>query len=238
MKRLSVNIDHVATVREARQAREPDPVLAAQLALLGGAHGITLHLRGDRRHVQDHDFRRLKEQIRAPITLEMGIDDSLIALAVAVRPAAVTLVPERPDEVTTEGGIDLVRSKEVVREACRALRQGVERVCLFLDPDPEQLELAAETGADSVELHSGRYADAESSASRDEELRRLIDGARLVTARGLQANVGHGLDYLNVVPLVSVPEIHEFSIGHSIVARAIYVGVQQAVRDMVALLGG
>ena len=240
---LGVNIDHVATVRQARYARnassinvEPDPVEAALAAERGGAVGITAHLRQDRRHVIDSDIFRLKERIGTKLTLEMGNSPEIVAIALRVLPADVCLVPESREEVTTEGGLDCVTHRAALEPTLRAMKDVGIRVSLFIDPDPSQIETAAALGAPVVELHTGAYAEA-SGVARDEELGRLIEAARLAGEAGIQVNAGHGLNYVNVKPILGIPKLVELNIGHSIVSRSVFVGLEQATREMVALLG-
>jgi pyridoxine 5-phosphate synthase len=239
---LGVNIDHVATVRQARYARnassinvEPDPVEAALAAERGGAIGITAHLRQDRRHVVDRDIFRLKESIATKLNLEMGNSPEIVAIALKVLPEDVCLVPESREEVTTEGGLDCIAHRAALEPTLHAMRDAGIRVSLFIDPDPAQIAAAASLGAPVVELHTGAYAEA-SGTARDAELSRLIDAARLASNSGIQVNAGHGLNYVNVAPILSLPNLVELNIGHSIVSRALIVGMEQATREMVALL--
>lgn len=239
---LGVNIDHVATVRQARYARnassinvEPDPVEAALAAERGGAIGITAHLRQDRRHVVDRDIFRLKESIATKLNLEMGNSPEIVAIALKVLPEDVCLVPESRQEVTTEGGLDCIAHRAALEPTLHAMRDSGIRVSLFIDPDPAQIAAAASLGAPVVELHTGAYAEA-SGTARDAELSRLIDAARLASDSGIQVNAGHGLNYANVAPILSIPHLVELNIGHSIVSRALVVGMEQATREMVALL--
>ena len=239
---LGVNIDHVATVRQARYARnassinvQPDPVEAALAAERGGAVGITAHLRQDRRHVIDSDIFRLKERIGTKLNLEMGNSPEIVAIALRVLPADVCLVPESREEVTTEGGLDCVTHRAALEPTLRAMRDVGIRVSLFIDPDPSQIETAAALGAPGVELHTGAYAEA-SGIARDEELGRLIEASLLAGEAGIQVNAGHGLNYVNVKPILGIPNLVELNIGHSIVSRAVFVGIEQATREMVALL--
>jgi pyridoxine 5-phosphate synthase len=236
---LGVNIDHVATVREARKTNEPDPVWAATLAELGGADGITIHLREDRRHIQDRDLRVLMESVAVPINLEMACAADVIAIACDTAPHQATLVPERREEVTTEGGLDIVGSRDKVANAVRRLKDAGIVVSLFLDPDPAQLETAAGLGVDAVELHTGAYAHAAARHHTQEmsaALETLVAAGKQVRAAGLTLDAGHGLTYRNVKPVAAIEGMHELNIGHSIVARAIMVGLEQAVRDMKRLL--
>jgi len=236
---LGVNIDHVATVREARRTNEPDPVWAATLAELGGADAITIHPREDRRHIQERDVRVLMESVTVPINLELACDQDVIAIACQTTPHEATLVPERREEVTTEGGLDVVGSRAKVAEAVRRLKDAGIVASLFLDPDPAQLDAGAELGADAIELHTGAYAQAtlrHNAAETQSALETLIAAGRQVRAAGLVLNAGHGLTYRNVKPIAVIEGMHELNIGHSIIARAIMVGLEQAVRDMKRLI--
>ena len=239
---LGVNIDHVATVRQARYARnaesinvEPDPVEAALAAERGGAVGITAHLRQDRRHVVDRDIFRLKESIGTKLNLEMGNSPEIVAIALKVLPVDVCLVPESREEVTTEGGLDCIAHRIALEPTLKAMRDAGIRVSLFIDPEPGQIEMAAVLGAPVVELHTGAYGEA-SGTARDAELARLIEAARMASEAGIQVNAGHGLNYTNVKPILSLPKLVELNIGHAIVSRALFVGLEKATREMVALL--
>ena len=233
--RLGVNIDHVATIRQARRAREPEPVTAAALAELAGADGITVHLRGDRRHIQDRDLRLLREVVSTRLNVEMAATDEMAAIAADVKPGQVTLVPEHPDEVTTTGGLDVVRHQAVIADMVGRLQASGIAVSLFLDAAPDQIMKARDTGATAVEINTGPYADA-TPDSRPAQLVRIRQAARQAHEDGLEVLGGHGLTYMNVKPVVAIPEIVELNIGHSIIARAVLVGLERAVREMVALL--
>jgi len=232
---LGVNIDHVATLRQARRGRYPDPVHAALAAEVAGADSITLHLREDRRHIQEQDVRALRQLLQTRMNLEMAVTAQMLALAVEVRPADCCLVPERRAELTTEGGLDVAAQLERVREATARLAQAGVRVAVFIDPDPRQIEAAAQAGAPVVELHTGAYAEA-SGAAAATELERLRAGARLAAGLGLTAHAGHGLNYHNVRPVAAVRELVELNIGHAIIAHAVFVGLSAAVREMKALM--
>jgi len=239
---LGVNIDHVATVRQARYARnagsinvEPDPVEAALAAERGGAVGITAHLRQDRRHVIDSDIFRLKEAIGTKLNLEMGNSPEIVAIALKVLPPDVCLVPESREEVTTEGGLDCVTHRATLEPTLKAMLDAGIRVSLFIDPEPDQIAAAASLGAPVVELHTGAYAEA-SGATRETELCRLVRAASLAADAGIQVNAGHGLNYTNIGPILTLPKLVELNIGHSIVSRSLFVGMEQATREMVALL--
>jgi pyridoxine 5-phosphate synthase len=232
MPRLGVNIDHVATIRQARGGHEPDPVWAAALAELGGADGITIHLREDRRHIQDRDLRILRETARVGLNLEMSVEPEIVGIAVQVRPDQVTLVPERRAELTTEGGLDVVGQFDRVAAAVARCREAGLEVSLFIDPDPAQVEASLRAGAQAVELHTGRYADALSAPARAEELNALTVAGAETLARGLRLHAGHGLNYQNVRPVALIDGMAELNIGHSIISRAVFVGMERAVREM------
>jgi pyridoxine 5-phosphate synthase len=233
---LGVNIDHVATIRQARRTYEPDPVWAAALAELGGADGITLHLREDRRHIQDRDLEILRGTVTVKLNLEMACNEEVLEIARRILPDQATLVPERREEVTTEGGLDVAGNRSRVAEVIAALRDRGISVSLFLDPELRQIEAAADLKADAVELHTGKYALARPGADRDRELAALCTAGARVRSAGMVLHAGHGLNYQNVQPIVAIPEMHELNIGHSIVARAVMIGFQQAVREMKELV--
>ncbi|MCL4191299.1 MAG: pyridoxine 5'-phosphate synthase [Thermoguttaceae bacterium] len=233
---LGVNIDHVATVRQARRTYEPDPVWAAALAELGGADCITLHLREDRRHISDRDLRVLRETVTVKLNLEMACDSGVLEIACATKPDQATLVPERREEITTEGGLDVAGQRSRVADVVARLRAAGISVSLFLDPDPRQIDAGAGLGADAIELHTGQYALARPGAEQDRQLAVVRDAARRVRQAGLALHAGHGLTYRNVRPIAAIDDMHELNIGHSIVARALMVGFQQAVREMKDLL--
>lgn len=238
MPALGVNIDHVATIREARKTYEPDPVWAAVQAELAGAEGITLHLREDRRHIQDRDLRLLKQTVQGRLNLEMATEEEITRIAIDVHPDQCTLVPEKREEVTTEGGLDVVGNRDKVRTCIERLKETGIEVSLFIDPDPHQIEQSHELGADAVELHTGRYADAATADQQQDEYDLLDQAGRLVLDLGLKLNMGHGLNYRNVSRIADIPGISELNIGHSIVARAVFVGFEEAVREMKALIEG
>ena len=233
---LGVNIDHVATIRQARHTRYPDPVYAALMAEQAGADSITLHLREDRRHIQDRDLRAMKDVLQTRMNLEMAVTDEMIAIATEVRPRDVCLVPERREELTTEGGLDVAAQLERVREAVARLSEAGIRVSLFIDPDERQLEASRAAGAPVVELHTGAYADALDELRQREELARVQQAALTGTELGLAVNAGHGLNYHNVQPVARIPQIIELNIGHAIVARAIFDGLSTAVIEMKRLM--
>jgi len=232
---LGINIDHVATLRQARRARAPDPVQAALAAEQAGADAITLHLREDRRHIQDRDVRALRGLLQTRMNLEMAVTDEMLGLAAEVRPEDCCLVPEKRQELTTEGGLDVAGQAARIRAAVASLAGAGIRVALFIDPDPAQIEAAAASGAPAVELHTGAYAEA-SGGARATEIERLRTGARLAERLGLEVHAGHGLDYHNVQPVAAIAQIVELNIGHAIVARAVFTGLAAAVRDMKALM--
>jgi pyridoxine 5-phosphate synthase len=236
MVRLGVNIDHVATVRQARRTVEPDPVWAAVLAQLGGADGITVHLREDRRHIQDRDVRLLREMVTIRLNLEMAAVEAITQIACDVKPDEATLVPERRQEITTEGGLDIVANQAAVEETIQVLKGHGIHVSLFIDANLRQIEMAKLLGADAIEFHTGRYADTHSANDRQRELDVLRESARQAHELGLHVHMGHGLTYRNVQPIAAIPEVEELNIGHSIVSRAVMVGIERAVREMKELL--
>ena len=231
MPRLHVNIDHVATVRQARKAQQPDPVFAAGLCELAGANGITAHLREDRRHIQDRDIRLLREVVKTLFNLEMAYTPEMIKLAHEIRPDQVCLVPEKREELTTEGGLDLHSMPDSFAGDIKALQEKGIDVSLFIDPDPNLIEAAADVDATFIELHTGSYANAKGE-KRENELKRLTTAAIYAHELGLRVNAGHGLDYDNVMAIAQIPFIEELNIGYSIIGRAVYVGLDQAVREM------
>jgi len=234
--KLGVNIDHVATLRQARGTRYPDPVQAAMEAEQAGADAITLHLREDRRHIQDQDVEVIRRLLQTRMNLEMAVEDQIIDMACRVRPHEVCLVPERRQELTTEGGLDVIGGLKKITEACSRLAQAGIRVSLFVDADPEQIEAAAQTGAPVIEIHTGPYADAESSQSAQVELVRIGRAVELGLDLKLQVNAGHGLNYHNVQSIAAIPGLSELNIGHAIIARAIFTGLSEAVREMKRLM--
>jgi pyridoxine 5-phosphate synthase len=232
MARLGVNIDHVATIRQARGGREPDPVWAAVLAELGGADGITIHLREDRRHIQDRELRLLRETVQVRLNLEMAVAPEIVDLALRARPDQVTLVPERREELTTEGGLDVDGQVHRVREAVGRIAGAGISVSLFIDPDPRQVEATIAMGVAAAELHTGRYADAPEGPPRRDELEALRRAGAALVAAGVALHAGHGLNYRNVGAIARLDRMAELNIGHAIVSRAIFVGLTQAVREM------
>ncbi|MFV2069167.1 MAG: pyridoxine 5'-phosphate synthase [Pirellulales bacterium] len=235
MPELGVNIDHVATVRQARQTYEPDPIWAAALAELGGADGITIHLREDRRHIVDRDLRVLRETVHVKLNLELACEEGIVSIACETRPDQATLVPERREEVTTEGGLDVTSQPGRIAKVIERLRDAGIYVSLFLDPDHAQLESAAELGSQAVELHTGAYSLAK-GADQNAEMVKLVEAGKRVRELGMALHAGHGLNYHNVQAVAAIEGMHELNIGHSIVARAILVGMERAVREMKTLL--
>jgi len=232
MPRLGVNIDHVATLREVRGGREPDPVWATVLAELGGADVITIHLREDRRHIQDRDLRLLRQTVQVRLNMELAVEPKIIALALEIKPNQATLVPERREELTTEGGLDVVSQRDRVRDALTLFHDSGIEVSLFIDPDPKQVEAAVALGAAAVEFHTGRYANAPPGADRARELGALKAAGVTAVNAGLHLHAGHGLNYQNVAPVARLDRMAELNIGHSIVSRSVFVGMTQAVREM------
>ncbi|MBF0406148.1 MAG: pyridoxine 5'-phosphate synthase [Candidatus Riflebacteria bacterium] len=231
MIKLGVNIDHVATIREARKGCEPDPVHAAALAELSGADGITVHLREDRRHIQDRDLKILRSTVKTRLNLEMAVEEEVVKIAEEIRPEMATLVPEKRQEVTTEGGLDVVSGKERIKEVIKRLKKQNILVSLFIDPDKKQVEKSAELKADFIEFHTGCFANTVGK-EHEKETERLHLMAELAVKLGLRVNAGHGLNYWNVSEVVSMAGIEEFNIGHSIISRAVLVGLERAVREM------
>ena len=236
MAKLGVNIDHVATVRQARGTSEPDPVAAAALAELAGADGITVHLREDRRHIQDRDVEILRQTVKPRLNLEMAPTDEMVGIALKIRPDSATFVPEKREELTTEGGLDVSLHRNLIKRQVELLHQGGIAVSLFIDPDLEQIKAAHRAGAGFVEIHTGAYCDALTEELRREELAKIDTAIRVARKLGLRVNAGHGLNYRNVAAVVALGGVEEFNIGHSIVARAVLVGLERAVREMLALL--
>lgn len=235
MVKLGVNIDHVATVREARKGASPDPVTAASMAELAGADGIVVHLREDRRHIQDRDVRILRDVVQTRLCLEMAATDEMVRIAAEIKPALVSLVPERRAELTTEGGLDVLSVQESLSKVIEALHSHGIIVALFIDPEAKQIKAAQKVSADFIEIHTGRYANAAEKTWRT-HLNDIIESARFAASLGLRVNAGHGLNYNNVLPIARIPEIEELNIGHSIVSRAVLLGMVAAVSEMKALI--
>ena len=238
MARLSVNIDHIATLRQARRAREPDPIAAALLAELAGAEGITVHLRKDRRHIQERDLEILRATIKTKLNLEMGINEEIVKIALRVRPDLATLVPEKEEEITTEGGLDFSRNDSRLKEVISLLHDRKIMVSLFIDPTSSNIKKAHRYNSDTVEIHTGHYAETRDELEIATELEKMAGAAALARKLGLGVNAGHGLDYQNVKKVCLIEEIQEFSIGHSVIARACLVGIKEAVTEMLKLIGG
>lgn len=236
MPALGVNIDHVATVRQARLTYEPDPVWAGVLAELGGADGITLHLREDRRHIQDHDLYTMKKTVQVKLNLEMAAEAEMTGIALDVQPDQVSLVPEKREELTTEGGLDVITNSDRIVRCIDQLQEAGIEVSIFIDPDVDQIAAARNLGVQGVELHTGRYADATSAADQQAEYETLVKASEFSIEQGLKLHMGHGLTYRNVTKIASIPNVSELNIGHSIVSRAVLVGMEQAVREMKALI--
>ncbi|MGL4463205.1 MAG: pyridoxine 5'-phosphate synthase [Planctomycetia bacterium] len=236
MVKLGVNIDHVATIRQARRGVEPDPVWAAVQVQLAGADGVTLHVREDRRHIQDRDARLIREIVQIKYNLESCSSPAMIDLALELKPHQLTLVPEKREEVTTEGGLDVVGGRDRLRDVVARLRGTGISVSMFIDPDPAQTAASKEIGADAVELHTGRYADASTPAAVDAEFAALVAAGKAAVDAGLTLNLGHGLNYHNVQRVAAIAGVDELNIGHSIVSRAVFVGLSEAVREMKRLL--
>lgn len=236
MSRLGVNIDHVATIREARKTDEPDPIAAAVIVELADADGIVVHLREDRRHIHDRDVRLLRQIIKTQLNLEMASTEEIINIALDVKPDKSTLVPEKRQEVTTEGGLDVVGNEEKIADAIKRLNAGGIPVTLFIEADSDQIECSKQVGAEAIELHTGTYAEAETEEEREKELERLKKGAQEALEIGLIVHAGHGLTYRNVCPVAQIKGIDELNIGHTIISRAVLVGLDQAVREMLALI--
>lgn len=238
MPTLGVNIDHVATVRQARRTVEPDPIAAAVLAELAGAEGITAHLREDRRHMQDRDIHLLRQTVRTRLNLEMAATDEMVAIALEVKPDYVTLVPERREEVTTEGGLEIAGQRDRLAGVVETLQTAGIPVSLFIDAEAEQIAASAAIGAQFIELHTGRYAEAVGEAAQAKELAALRRGCEQAIAAGLRVNAGHGLTYWNVYPVAQLPGMEELNIGHTIISRAVLVGIERAVREMKLAMRG
>ena len=238
MVRLSVNIDHIATLRQARRAKEPEPIAAALLAELAGAEGITVHLRKDRRHIQERDLEILRATIKTKLNLEMGTDEEIVKIALRIKPDLATLVPEKEEEITTEGGLDFSRNDSRLKEVISLLHDRKIMVSLFIDPTSSNIKKAHRYNSDTVEIHTGHYAEAKNELEIATELEKIAGAAALARKLGLRVNAGHGLDYQNVKKVCLIEEIQEFSIGHSIIARACLVGIKEAVAEMLKLIGG
>ncbi|MGE4543636.1 MAG: pyridoxine 5'-phosphate synthase [Pedobacter sp.] len=238
MALLGVNVDHVATIRQARGTNEPDPITAAALAELAGADGITIHLREDRRHIQDRDVELMRQTIKSRLNLEMAATDEMVGIALKICPDAVTLVPEKRKELTTEGGLNVALLRQTLNKHIDLLKQGGISVSLFIDPDLEQVKASHRIGADAIEIHTGSYCDATCAVTREKELGKIAAAVKAGNKLGLSVHAGHGLTYYNVQPVVALGGIREFNIGHSIISRAVLVGMERAVREMKELVAG
>jgi len=233
---LNVNIDHVATLREARKISEPDPIIAAGLVELAGADGITIHLREDRRHISDRDVRILRDTIKTKMNLEMAATQEMFDIALKIKPDIVTIVPEKREEITTEGGLDVCSSDKIMQNGISLLKNSGIRVSLFIDPNKDQIKASHSIGANDIELHTGCYANANKIEEQEIEFNRLYKAAELANNLNLQVNAGHGLNYSNTQLICSLPKLRELNIGHSIISRSIFVGITQAVKDMIEIL--
>ncbi|MBI5194482.1 MAG: pyridoxine 5'-phosphate synthase [Nitrospirae bacterium] len=236
MTRLGVNIDHVATVRQARGGVEPEPVAAAILAETAGADGIVCHLREDRRHIQDRDLELLRKIVTSHLNLEMAAVNEMVKIASKIHPDLVTLVPERREELTTEGGLDVIKQESRLKKVIKTLHENDIEVSIFIDPDTKQIESALETGAKIIEIHTGRYANASTRSEREKELEKIVNATLYAREIGLKVSAGHGLNYKNVTAIADIKEIEELNIGHSIISRALFVGMEAAVREMKKLI--
>jgi pyridoxine 5-phosphate synthase len=234
--KLGVNVDHIATIRQARGVHEPDPVTAAALAELAGAEGITIHLREDRRHIQDRDLNLLRQTVKTRLNLEMAATDEMVGIALEVLPDCVTLVPEKREELTTEGGLDISMHRHLLKKQIGLLQQGGITISLFVDPDLDQIKMAHRVGANFVEIHTGSYCETRTRELQRAELQKIETSIRAAQKLGLGVNAGHGLNYLNIQPILALGGVEEFNIGHSIVSRAVLVGMECAVREMVSLI--
>jgi pyridoxine 5-phosphate synthase len=236
MAKLGLNVDHIATVRQARGGMEPDPITAAAMGEMAGAEGITIHLREDRRHIQDRDLEILRRTVKTKINLEMAATQEMVRIALKTKPEQVTLVPEKRQELTTEGGLDVILNLKSITDAVKRLRDGDIIVSLFVDPNQEQIKSASKSGADYIEIHTGAYAEATSWKEQERELEAIDTAIKLARKVGLGVNAGHGLNYVNIKALAAIGGIEEYNIGHSIIARAMLVGLDRAVKDMVELI--
>ncbi|GBE15530.1 pyridoxine 5'-phosphate synthase [bacterium BMS3Abin14] len=236
--RLGVNVDHVATVRQARRVQVPDPVEAAVLAELAGCDGITVHLREDRRHIQDRDLFILRKTVKTRLNLEMAATSEMVKTALEIKPDSATLVPERREELTTEGGLEVGMNVDFLKKTVRLLQDAEIRVSIFVDPDVDQIKACHRIGANAVELHTGKYADAKTPEDAEAEFQRILNAAKITDKLRMEVVAGHGLDYRNVQRIVGIAEVVEVNIGHSIIAKAIMVGIERAVHDMKAVMGG
>jgi pyridoxine 5-phosphate synthase len=236
MAELAVNVDHVATLRQARGIRYPDPIAAAIAAETAGADAIVVHLREDRRHIQERDVRLLRDVVQSRLILEMAATSKMLGIALDIKPDCVTLVPEKREELTTEGGLDLITHQDAIREAVSTLKNAHIKVCIFIDPDLDQIKVAHKIDADMIEIHTGAFCDATTQAKKQKEFNRIVDAAKIGSKLNLGVNAGHGICYNTIKAFAGLTEISEFSIGHSIIGRAVLTGIDQAVRDMKQLI--
>jgi pyridoxine 5-phosphate synthase len=234
--KLAINVDHVATLRQARGGTEPDPVAAAAIAELAGADGIIVHLREDRRHIQDRDLKLLRHTVKTRLNMEMAATDEMVAIALSLKPEVCTLVPEKRQELTTEGGLDVRMNLQVIEKAVARLQEAGIAVSLFIDPDPDQIKASNKIGADYVEIHTGSFAEAKDWKTEEQELIKIENSIKLASKLGMGVNAGHGLNYANIKKVAALGGIEEFNIGHSIISRAVFTGLDRAVRDMVDLI--
>jgi pyridoxine 5-phosphate synthase len=234
--RLCINIDHIATLRQARRESEPDPVIAAGICELAGADGIVCHLREDRRHIVDRDLKLLKEVVKTKLDLEMAATNEMVKIACEIKPDMITLVPEKREEVTTEGGLDIASAKSRIADAIEKVKESGIKASVFVEPEPENVDLALEAGADIIEIHTGKYANVKTLKDKIFEMEKIRQTARMAKELGIGVNAGHGLNYINVVPIANIEDIDEVSIGHSIISRAVFTGLQKAVEDMLKII--
>ncbi len=234
--RLCINIDHVATLRQARRGFDPDPVIAAGICELAGVDGIVCHLREDRRHINDRDLRILKEVVKTKLDLEMAATGEMVQIAIETKPGLVTLVPEKREEITTEGGLDIIKYKTKISDAIDKIKDNGIKTSVFIEPEPDNVDLALEIGSDMIEIHTGIYANAKEPSQKIFEFEKIRQIAQMARELGMGVNAGHGLNYLNIAPLTNLDDIEEVSIGHSILARAIFVGLDRAVKEMIGLI--
>lgn len=234
--RLCINIDHIATLRQARKENEPEPIIAAGICEFAGAEGIVCHLREDRRHINDRDLRLLKEVVKTKLDLEMAATKEMIQIACEVKPEMVTLVPEKREEVTTEGGLNISAAKDRISDAVDTIKESGVKVSVFVEPQPDNVDLALEIGADMIEIHTGHYANIKEVTEKVIELEKIRQVARMAKELGIGVNAGHGLNYVNIIPIANMEDIDEVSIGHSIISRAVFTGLQKAVEDMVKII--
>jgi len=234
--RLCINIDHIATLRQARKELEPDPVIAAGICELAGADGIVCHLREDRRHINDRDLKLLKEVVKTKLDLEMAANDEMVKIACEIKPDMITLVPEKREEITTEGGLNIASARDRISKAIDEVKKAGIKASVFIEPEPENVDMALEAGADMIEIHTGKYANVIDQGEIILEAEKIRQTARLAKELGMGVNAGHGLNYSNIIPIVNMDDIDEVSIGHSIISRAVFSGLQKAVEDMAEII--